>query len=185
MSLEVCRPGPVQSLARAVGPVEGTSRQQHVSDQRLDGCLAHQAHEEQLGDEGGGDGTQGRQPQQQTPKALGLRRVLGPHILSEGHLGLLLQALHVRWVREATGIWETRERSEEEVAGRHRTPGLTGERGHHSGLLIQNEGTQEVGDGGLGHKWQCWSSRNIKVASSKDDDTGVQAVMSQGWRGPD
>lgn len=113
MSLEVCTPGhrapgPVQSLARAVGPVEGTSRQQHVSDQCLDGRLAHQAHEEELGDEGGGNCTKGREPKQQAPEALGLGRVLGPHILGEGHLRLLLQALHMCWVREATGIWEVK-----------------------------------------------------------------------------
>ena len=39
-----------------------------------------------------------------TPQVLGLGRVLGLHILSEGHLCLLLQAFHMPWVGEATSL---------------------------------------------------------------------------------
>lgn len=76
----------------------------HVPDQRLDGRLADQSHEEELRDEVGGDGAQCRETQQQATKALRLAGVLHPLVLGEGHLSLLLQRLHVDRVCESAGV---------------------------------------------------------------------------------
>lgn len=45
-----------------VRPAEAASAEQHVADQRLDGSLADQPHEEELLDDLTGDGAQRRQP---------------------------------------------------------------------------------------------------------------------------
>lgn len=78
-------------LPRDVRPADGASGELHVTDQRLDGGLPHQAHEEELGDEAGGDSAQRRQAQQQPAKALRLRWVLHALVLRQRHLSLLLQ----------------------------------------------------------------------------------------------
>jgi len=43
-----------------VGPTEAAATQQHVSNERLDGCLAHKAHKEQLLDYLRADSPEGR-----------------------------------------------------------------------------------------------------------------------------
>lgn len=83
------------SLHRHIGPVVAGARQQHVPEQRLDGRLAHQAHEEELLDHRGRDDTQRRQAQQEPPETVGLVRVLIPHILLQGTLRLFLDAFHM------------------------------------------------------------------------------------------
>lgn len=96
--------GPVALHRGHVGPVVAGARQQHVTQQRLDGRLSHQAHKEQLLDDRRGDNAQRGQAQEQAAKAVGLAGVLVPHILLQGTLGLLLDALHVRHVRQTHGI---------------------------------------------------------------------------------
>lgn len=78
-----------------VGPVVAGARQQHVAQQRLDGRLAHQAHEEQLLDDRRGDDAQGGQPQEEPSEAVGLAGVLVPHVLLQGALGFFLDAFDV------------------------------------------------------------------------------------------
>ena len=94
----------LSSLPRDVRPANGAPRELHVPDEGLDGCLAHQAHKEQLGDEVGGHGPEGRQAEEQTAEALGLTRVLHPLVLHQSHLGLLLQRLYVDGVCQTTRI---------------------------------------------------------------------------------
>lgn len=90
---------PLGTLDGHVRPVEAAPGEQHVSDEGLDGGFTYQADEEELLDDRRGDGAQGGQPQEQFPEAAGLVGVLTPHILLQGALGLLLQALDVRSVR--------------------------------------------------------------------------------------
>lgn len=85
----------VHLLSRCVRPADGASRELHVPDKRLDWRLAYQPHEEELRDEVGGNGSQGRQSQQESAEALGLTRILYALVLSQGHLCFLLQALDV------------------------------------------------------------------------------------------
>jgi len=87
--------GPVALHGGHVGPVVAGARQQHVAQQRLDGRLAHQADEEQLLDDRRGHDAQGGQAEEQAAEAVGLAGVLVPHVLLQGALGLLLDALHV------------------------------------------------------------------------------------------
>jgi len=86
-------------LSRDIRPTDWASGELHVTDQRLDGCLSYQAHEKELRDEAGGNGAQGGEAQQQTSESLRLTRVLHPLVLRQSHLSLLLQRLHVDWVR--------------------------------------------------------------------------------------
>lgn len=67
----------------------------------------------------------------------------------------------------------------------HRAPGVTGAP---LGMWIWRErGIQEVRERDLGHKWgyprQCWLSKDME-ASSEDNNTRVQAMIPQGWMGP-
>lgn len=64
-----------------IRPADGASGELHVTDKSLDGGLADQAHEEELGDEVGGDGAQGGQAEEQAAEALRLTWVLHPLIL--------------------------------------------------------------------------------------------------------
>ena len=66
---------------------------QHVLDHRLDGDLAHEPHEEQLLNDGGGHGPEGGQSEQQLAEPGGLVGVLGPAVLLQRALRLLLQLL--------------------------------------------------------------------------------------------
>lgn len=91
-------------LSRDVRPADGAAGELHVSDQRLDGRLPHQPHEEELRDEVGGNGAQGRKAQQQAAEALRLAGVLHALVLSQGHLSLLLQRLNVDRVCESAGV---------------------------------------------------------------------------------
>ena len=74
--------------------MEGVARQEHVPYERLDGSLAHQADKEELFYHRGGDGPEGGQPEQELPKPGGLVGVLGPAVLFQGALRLLLQLLN-------------------------------------------------------------------------------------------
>lgn len=85
-------------LSWDIRPADGASGELHVTDQRLNGCLSYQAHEKELGDEIGGDSTQGWEAQEQAAEALGLTWILHPLVLCQSHLSLLLQRLHVNWV---------------------------------------------------------------------------------------
>lgn len=91
-------------LSRDIRPADGASGELHVTDQRLDGCLSDQAHEEELRDEVGGNGAQCGEAQEQPPETLRLIQVLHPLVLGQGHLSLLLQRLHVDWVCESAGV---------------------------------------------------------------------------------
>ena len=78
---------------------------QHVLDHRLDGDLAHEPHEEQLLDDGGGHGPEGGQSEQQLAEPGGLVGVLGPAVLLQRALRLLLQLLdHLRG-RQPHRVW--------------------------------------------------------------------------------
>ena len=78
---------------------------QHVLDHRLDGNLAHEPHEEQLLDDGGGHGPEGGQSEQQLAEPGGLVGVLGPAVLLQRALRLLLQLLdHLRG-RQPHRVW--------------------------------------------------------------------------------
>lgn len=85
-------------LSWDIRPADGASGELHVTDQRLDGGLSYQAHEEELGDETGRNGAQGREAEEQAAEALRLTRVLHPLVLRQSHLSLLLQRFHVDWV---------------------------------------------------------------------------------------
>lgn len=87
--------GPLALHSGHVGPVVAGAREQHVAEQRLDGCFADQADEKQLLDDRRGDYAQGGQAEEETSKAVWLAGVLVPYILLQGALGLLLDALHV------------------------------------------------------------------------------------------
>lgn len=78
-----------------VGPVVAGARQQHVTEQRFDGRLAHQADEEQLLDDRRGDDAQGRQSQEEPPESVWLAGVLVPDIFLQGALGFFLDAFNV------------------------------------------------------------------------------------------
>lgn len=107
-----------------VRPAETAAGQQHVPDEGLDGGLPHQAHEKQLLDDGGGDGAQGRQAQQQLPEPVGLVGVLAPHVLLQRALGLLLEALHVRHVRQTAGIYTGGGSRTQQNQNKHAVQGL-------------------------------------------------------------
>lgn len=96
--------GALGTLDGHVRPVEAAAGEQHVSNEGLDGGFTYQADEEKLLDDGRGDGAQRGQPQEQFAEAAGLVGVLAPHVFLQGALRLLLQALDVRRVRQATGI---------------------------------------------------------------------------------
>lgn len=87
-----------------VGPVEAASAEQHVPDQRLDRRFPDQAHEEQLLDHLGRDRPQGGQPQQQLAESRRLVRVLGPAVLLERALRLLLKRFDVSHVRQPARV---------------------------------------------------------------------------------
>lgn len=74
------------SLKTHVRPIEGAAAEEHVADQRLDGRLADQSHEEQLLDDLRADGPQRRQPQQQFAEARRLIRVLRSTVLFQSAL---------------------------------------------------------------------------------------------------
>lgn len=69
-----------------VRPAETAAAQQHVSDERLDGRLAHQSDEEQLFDHLRADCAQRRQPQQQLAEPDRLIGILRPTVLFQGAL---------------------------------------------------------------------------------------------------
>lgn len=81
-----------------VRPTETTAAQQHVPDERLDGCFSHQSDEEQLFDHLRADRAQRRQSEQQLAKPDGLIGILGAAVLLQGALRFLLQRLDVRHV---------------------------------------------------------------------------------------
>jgi hypothetical protein len=87
-----------------VGPGEGAAAEQHVPDERLDGRLAHQPHEEELLDDRRADRAQRRQPQQQLAEARRLVGVLGAAVLLQGALRLLLQTFDVTHVRQTARV---------------------------------------------------------------------------------
>ena len=87
--------GPLALHGGHVWPVVAGAREQHVTQQCLDGRLSHQANEEQLLDDRGGDDAQGGQAEEETSEAVRLAGVLVPYVLLQGALGLLLDALHV------------------------------------------------------------------------------------------
>ena len=76
------------------GPLEGVAREEHVPDEGLDGSLAHQSDEEELLYHRGGHGPEGGQSEQQLAEPGGLVGVLGPAVLLQRALRLLLQLLH-------------------------------------------------------------------------------------------
>lgn len=87
-----------------VRPVEAAAAQQHVPYERLDRRLAHQPYEEELLDHLRRDRSQRWQSQQQLAEPRRLIRVLGPAVLLQGALRLLLEGLDVRHVRETAGV---------------------------------------------------------------------------------
>lgn len=78
-----------------VGPVVAGARQQHVTEQRFNGRLAHQADKEQLLNDRRGDDAQRRQSQEEPPKPVWLAGVLVPYIFLQGALGFFLDAFNV------------------------------------------------------------------------------------------
>lgn len=92
-------------LSRDIRPADRAPGELHVTDECLDGRLSDQPHEEELGDEAGGDSAECREAEQEAAEALRLAGVLHALVLRQSHLGLLLQGLHVDRVRQATGIW--------------------------------------------------------------------------------
>lgn len=92
------------SLHGDVGPVEAGPGKEHVSNQRLDGGLAYQAHKEELLDDRGGDDAQRGEAEKEAPKSAGLVGVLVPDVLFQGTLGLLLDVLHMAQVRQPHSI---------------------------------------------------------------------------------
>ena len=95
-----CLEGGVGGRVRACGPLEGVAidgREEHVPDEGLDGGLAHQSDEEELLYHRGGHGPEGGQSEQQLAEPGGLVGVLGPAVLLQRALRLLLQLLdHLR-----------------------------------------------------------------------------------------
>ena len=85
-------------------PLEGVAREEHVPDEGLDGSLAHQSDEEELLYHRGGHGPEGGQSEQQLAEPGGLVGVLGPAVLLQRALRLLLQLLHHGRVRQPDGI---------------------------------------------------------------------------------
>ena len=89
---------------RHVRPIETRAGEEHVADERLDWRLADEPDEEELLDDLRRDGAQGGQPEQQLAETDRLIGVLGPAVLFERALRLLLQALDVAHVRQAARI---------------------------------------------------------------------------------
>ena len=69
-----------------VGPVEAAAAEEHVSDERLDGRLADESHEEELFDDLRTDAAQRRHAQQQFAESRRLVGVLRAYVLFEGAL---------------------------------------------------------------------------------------------------
>ena len=70
----------------------------HVPDEGVYGRLPHQAGEEELLHDGGGDPPQGGEPHQEATETGRLRRVVRAAVVLQGALGLLLQLLYHRGV---------------------------------------------------------------------------------------
>lgn len=96
---------PTQLLSRHVRPANGATRELHVSNECLDGCLADQSHEEELRYEVCGDSSQWGQTEKEATETLWLSRILHAFVFSQRHLSLLLQTLHVGWVCQSTCIY--------------------------------------------------------------------------------
>ncbi len=95
---------------RHVGPIETGTGEQHVADERLDGCFAHQPDEEELLDDLRRHGAKRRQPQEQFAETDRLIGVLRPAVLFQGALRLFLQALDVRHIRQSASVCKRRRR---------------------------------------------------------------------------
>ena len=89
---------------RHAGPLEGVAGEEHVPDEGLDRRLADQADKEQLFYHRGGHSSQGGEAEEELAEAGGLVGVLGPAVLLQGALRLLLQLLDVVGVRKATSV---------------------------------------------------------------------------------
>lgn len=100
-----------------VGPVEAAPAEQHIPDQRLDRRFPDEADEEQLLDHLGRDRSQGRQSEQQLAESRRLVRVLGPAVLLERALRLLLKGLDVRHVRQSARVCNREEEGEKGEGG--------------------------------------------------------------------
>ena len=109
-SLSCGRSQPSHGVAghRGARPLEAVPGDQHVPDQGLDGRLPHQPDEEELLDDGGGDGAEGGEAEEELAEPGGLVGVLGAAVLLQGALRLLLQLLHHGGVGQTTGIWRWR-----------------------------------------------------------------------------
>ena len=75
-------------------PLEGVAGEQHVADKRLDRRLADQPDEEELLYHRGGDSSEGGQAEEELAEPGGLVGVLGPAVLLQRALRLLLQLLN-------------------------------------------------------------------------------------------
>ena len=120
------------SLDGHVRPVEGPAAQQHVTDERLDGRLAHQAHEEELLDHLRRHGAEGGQAQQELAEAGGLVGVLAAYVLLQGALRLLLDALDVGHVRQTAGVCKDKrtQHGNQSVTGFHKHSKYNHKQGH-------------------------------------------------------
>jgi hypothetical protein len=101
-----CRGSHAVSGHATARPLEAVARYQHVPDEGLDGRLADEPDEEELLDDGGGDGAEGGEAQQQLAEPGGLVGILGAAVLLQGALRLLLQLLDHRWRRQPDGVWK-------------------------------------------------------------------------------
>ena len=75
------------------------SRQEHVFDDGLCGHFPQESDEEKLFYHRGGDSAEWGKSEEELPKPGGLVGVLGPAVLLQGALGLLLQLLYGSGVR--------------------------------------------------------------------------------------
>ena len=81
---------------RRARPLEAVARDKHVPDQGLNGRLPHQPDEEELLDDGGRDCAEGGEAEEQLAEPGRLVGVLGPAVLLQRALRLLLQLLYHR-----------------------------------------------------------------------------------------
>ena len=85
-------------------PLEGVAGQQHVTDQGLDWRLPYQSYEEELLDDGGGDGAERGESEEEFAEPGGLVGVLGAAVFLQRALRLLLQLLHHGGVGQADRV---------------------------------------------------------------------------------
>ena len=82
------------------------SRQEHVFDDGLCGHFSQESDEEKLFYHRGGDSAEWGKSEEELPKPGGLVGVLGPAVLLQGALGLLLQLLYHGGGGQAYRVWK-------------------------------------------------------------------------------